>query len=64
LRCALRKRAKTASVIPVSGIPMSSADWEVHFPVPFWAASSTIESTSGPPPASRLSRTSAVIWIR
>ena len=40
-----RKRANTASLTSVSGVPWSSADATVHFPVPFCPALSRIEST-------------------
>ena len=62
---ALSARANTASVIPVSGTPRSSAFWAVQRPVPFCSAASRITSTSGWPVASSvLASTRAVISIR
>ena len=59
------ERAKTASVMPVSGTPSSSASCDVQRPVPFCSAWSTITSTSGlPVSASVLPSTVAVISIR
>ena len=58
-------RANTASVIPVSGTPRSSASCEVQRPVPFCSAWSRIASTSGlPVPASVFCSTIAVISMR
>ncbi len=48
-------RAKTASVMAVSGTPSSSADCAVQRPVPFCSALSRITSTSGLP-------VSGVLW--
>ena len=60
-----RERAKTASVIAVTGTPRSSADCDVQRPVPFCSASSRMTSTRGcPVAASTLLSTSAVISIR
>ena len=42
-------RAKTASAMPVTGTPRSSADLTVQRPVPFCSASSRMTSTSGLP---------------
>ena len=62
---ALSVRANTASVIPVSGTPSSSAFWAVQRPVPFCSAASRITSTSGWPVASSvLASTRAEISIR
>ena len=52
LRCATEPdsaRANTASAIPVTGTPRSSADFTVQRPVPFCSASSRMTSTSGLP---------------
>ena len=58
-------RAKTASAMPVTGTPRSSADFTVHRPVPFCSASSRMTSTSGLPVlASTCLSTSAVISMR
>ncbi len=62
---ALNVRANTASVIPVSGTPSSSASCAVQRPVPFCSAASRMTSTSGLPVASSvLDRTRAEISIR
>src|SRR6266511_4312177 len=67
-RSALRAdsmRANTASVMPVTGTPSSSAEETVQRPVPFCSASSRITSTSGLPLASStLASTLAVVSIR
>ena len=44
-----RQRAKTASVMRVSGMPRSVAEATIHLPVPFWPAASRIRSTRGLP---------------
>ncbi len=68
LRCATdpdSARANTASAMPVTGTPRSSADLTVQRPVPFCSASSTITSTSGLPVLASIWRsTSAVISTR
>ncbi|SLH02479.1 Uncharacterised protein [Mycobacteroides abscessus subsp. abscessus] len=57
--------ANTASAMPVTGTPRSSADFTVQRPVPFCSAASTITSTSGRPVlASTWFSTSAVISTR
>ena len=62
---ALSVRANTASVMPVSGTPSSSAFCAVQRPVPFCSAASRITSTSGlPVAASVFDSTRAVISIR
>ena len=58
-------RANTASAMPVTGTPRSSADLTVQRPVPFCSASSRMTSTSGLPVlASVCLSTSAVISTR
>ena len=68
LRCGAEPdsaRANTASAMPVTGTPRSSADFTVQRPVPFCSASSSMTSTSGLPVlASTWPSTSAVISIR
>ncbi len=67
-RCAgfeLSARANTASAIPDTGMPRSSAFCTVHTPVPFDPAWSRMTSTSGLPVfASTCRSTSAVISMR
>src|SRR6478752_3098345 len=67
-RCASdddRPRAKTASAIPETGMPRSSAVCTVQVPVPFIPAASRMTSISGlPVDASTWASTSAVISIR
>ena len=59
------ERANTASAMPETGTPRSSAVCTVHAPVPFAPAWSRITSTSGlPVSASTWRSTSAVISIR
>ena len=63
--CDDSERAKTASAIPETGVPRSSAVCTVHTPVPFDPAWSSTTSTNGlPVAASTWVRTSAVISIR
>ena len=45
------ERAKTASAMPVTGTPRSSAIWTVQRPVPFCSAWSSTTSTNGLPVA-------------
>ncbi len=60
-----RERAKTASAIPETGTPRSSAICTVQRPVPFCSARSCTMSTNGLPVAASVwARTSAVISIR
>ncbi|COW97642.1 Uncharacterised protein [Mycobacterium tuberculosis] len=60
-----RARANTASAMPVTGTPRSSADLTVQRPVPFCSARSTMTSTSGLPVLASVCRsTSAVISTR
>src|SRR5438105_3666969 len=59
-----RLRAKTASPIRVTGVPVSSALMQVHFPVPFWPAVSRIFSTTGVPSSSFFAKICAVMSIR
>ena len=59
------ERANTASAIPHTGTPRSSAIWTVQRPVPFCSAWSSTTSTKGLPVARRCTpSTSAVISIR
>jgi hypothetical protein len=65
VRAPERARAKTASPIPVTGIPRSRAALTVQRPVPFWPAASTMTSMSGRPVAASVCEsTSAVISMR
>lgn len=59
-----RHRAKTASPMRVTGMPLSRASMAVHLPVPFWPAWSRILRTIGTPSVSLKRRMSRVIWIR
>lgn len=59
-----RHRAKTASPIRVTGIPLSRASMAVHLPVPFWPALSRIFRTMGTPSVSLNLRMSRVISMR
>ena len=59
-----RHRANTLSPISVSGIPRSSAEIAVHFPVPFCPAVSRILSTIGAPSSSFFAKIVAEISIR
>ena len=59
-----KHRAKTASPMRVTGIPISSASMAVHLPVPFWPAESRIFSTMGTPSSSLKRRMSRVISIK
>lgn len=59
------ERAKTASAMPETGTPSSSALCTVHRPVPFCSARSWTMSTNGRPVAASVwPSTSAVISIR
>ncbi len=63
--CPDRERAKTASAMPDTGTPRSSAICTVQRPVPFCSAWSTTTSTNGlPVAASTCDSTSAVISMR